>query len=73
MHFQCISNACSINFNAFRWHFDVFTQAGWLTSAASFFMGHQAEEYLPVKDVWPVDVQEVQPLEAIRDPLDDQL
>eukprot|EP00913_Durusdinium_trenchii_P030917 g28958.t1 len=45
-----LADAIGISSAAFA---SVLVSAGWLTSAASFFIGHQAEEYLPVKDVWP--------------------
>lgn len=46
-----LADAIGISSAAFA---SVLVSAGWLTSAASFIIGHQAEEYLPVKDVWPV-------------------
>ncbi|CAK8988267.1 unnamed protein product [Durusdinium trenchii] len=46
-----LADAIGISSAAFA---SVLVSADWLTSAASFFIGHQAEEYLPVKDVWPV-------------------
>lgn len=46
-----LADAIGISSAAFA---SVLVNAGWLTSAASFVIGHEAEEYLPVKDVWPV-------------------
>eukprot|EP00435_Cladocopium_sp_Y103_P069063 s162_g32.t1 len=46
-----LADAIGISSAAFA---SVLVNAGWLTSAASMVIGHEAEEYLPVKDVWPV-------------------